>query len=1156
MVGRTSTLAGLKMLRVFPIALALSALLSVPTRAQTPIPCGQLTTGAITTAGQENRYTFTAAAGDVVTLRVVTSTNNFTPLMQLLFGAQSLQTSATTITRTLTQAGTYTIAVRYNSGSSPTGTYQLIWQRTKNPCNAIALSACQTVRGSLTGPAELDAFTFNGSTGQFIKLQLLPVTTNLDLSSAIELYDPDGAFVTSATSLISGTLNKTGVYTVLVGTNRVNGMAGNYTLTFGNIEVLVDSPNGGEIFLAGTTVPIKWQSDADNPSLSSHDILLSANGGVTFPTVLVSGLSSSTRSFNWKISPILATINGRIRVVAKDSSGNVCQDDSDANFTVAGVASLTPVTRKYDEISRLIQTVYDDGTGITYTYDAAGNRLSEVVAPVPFYRVSCAPPSLTAGLGGSTTSTCTVSSLNGFSSPVALSCGDTLPGMSCGFSPSTITPPANGAINSNLTVNVNSSVPSGTYGFQAIGSSGGFARSFTLRLGVTDFAVACSPSSLTAIAGGNAITTCTVSSLNGFNSAVSLSCPNVPAGVTCSFNPATVTPPASGATNSTLTISAATSAPVATAAIQVAAINGSSTRIASLTLDVQAAPGEMNLLSEDFASGIPGSWSVVDGLTGGGTAATWTTANPGARSIGTPLTTPFAIVDSDRAGSSISQDEQLISPTLNASGCNRVILQFSNQFRFFGAEMADVDVSTDGGSAWTNVLRMQGVNDGYPTPNTKSIDITSVIASNPSNVRIRFHYYNATFEWWWAIDNIKVRCLPAFGMLQLSAASYSVSESAGTAQITVNRTGDTSAPATIDYLTLDGTGRQRVDYIISAGTLSFATGETSKSFTVLVVDNVNVDGNRTVNVLLSNPHGAVLGSTTSAGLTIQDNDVAPPTTNPLDNADQRFFVRQHYYDFLNRVPDQGGFDFWTGQITQCGSDQACLRNKRIDVSNAFYYELEFQQTGSYVYRLYREAFGNNQPFSNPNPDAAHPGEEKKVPLYLPFMTDRARVRGGAQLPQLQLDLANLFVQRSEFTSKYPASLDGPAFVDAVLATIRTDLGVDLTAQRQALINLFNAGGRGNVIYRLADDNAQGNPINNRLLIDAEYNRAFVFTQYAGYLRRNADMAGFLFWLNQVNSAPLRDVAKQHDMVCSFITSTEYQQRFSSIATHSNTECPH
>src|SRR5262249_20066919 len=141
--------------------------------------------------------------------------------------------------------------------------------------------------------------------------------------------------------------------------------------------------------------------------------------------------------------------------------------------------------------------------------------------------------------------------------------------------------------------------------------------------------------------------------------------------------------------------------------------------------------------------------------------------------------------------------------------------------------------------------------------------------------------------------------------------------------------------------------------------------------------------------------------------------------------------------------------------------------------------------------------------------------------------------------------------------KYPASLaTAEQFVDAVLGTIQTDLGVNLQSERNRLISLYNSAGRGAVIYRLADDNVQTNPINNRPLIDAEYNRAFVYTQYAGYLRRNSDVAGFVFWLGQVNSGPLRDITKQHAMVCSFLTSAEYQLRFGSTATHSNTECGH
>lgn len=403
------------------------------------------------------------------------------------------------------------------------------------------------------------------------------------------------------------------------------------------------------------------------------------------------------------------------------------------------------------------------------------------------------------------------------------------------------------------------------------------------------------------------------------------------------------------------------------------------------------------------------------------------------------------------------------------------------------------------------------------------------------------------------VMNVNGSC--SSGTLQFSAGNFNVNEGTNSIAVTVTRTGSTASPATVDYVTTDGTATQSKDYSLAAGRVTFAAGETSKTFTLLVTDDLFAEPNEVVNVALSNPSsGLTLGNPSAATVTIVDNDSGSPSSNPLDNADARFFVRQHYSDFLSRNPDSSGYDYWSGQITQCGSSVSCRRTKFTDVSNAFYFEQEFQQTGSYVYRLYRAAFGNNQPFPNPNPDPTHLGEEKKFPLYTPFMRDRAQVRGGAQLAQLQLDLANAFVQRSEFTAKYPASLSAAGFVDAVLATITNDSGANLTSQRTALINLVNSSGRGAVMYRLADDNLATNPINNRAFIDGEYNRAFVFTQYAGYLRRNADMAGLLFWLGQVNSAPLRNVAKQHAMVCAFITSTEYQQRFSSVVTRSNAEC--
>jgi hypothetical protein len=312
-----------------------------------------------------------------------------------------------------------------------------------------------------------------------------------------------------------------------------------------------------------------------------------------------------------------------------------------------------------------------------------------------------------------------------------------------------------------------------------------------------------------------------------------------------------------------------------------------------------------------------------------------------------------------------------------------------------------------------------------------------------------------------------------------------------------------------------------------------------------------------------NPDGSGLTNLTNTKGRSEESPSWQPlpttTANPIDDA--QFFVRQQYLDFLNREPDQAGWDYWTDQITSCGSDQLCIHNRRIAVSNAFFFEPEFQQTGSYVFRLYRAAYGDNQPFPNTIPDPRYPNEEKKLPSYAVFLQDRARVVGGTNLPQAQLDLANDLVQRPEFLTRYPANLTGPQFVDAVLTTISGSFfcgqsgGADLTSQRDALIALLNQGGRGMVMYRLSDDDLLTNPINNRAFIDATYNASFVLNEYFGYLRRDPDFGGFHFWLcDQVNRFPLRNIGIQHAMVCSFITSEEYQLRFGSQVTHTNAEC--
>jgi hypothetical protein len=96
-----------------------------------------------------------------------------------------------------------------------------------------------------------------------------------------------------------------------------------------------------------------------------------------------------------------------------------------------------------------------------------------------------------------------------------------------------------------------------------------------------------------------------------------------------------------------------------------------------------------------------------------------------------------------------------------------------------------------------------------------------------------------------------------------------------------------------------------------------------------------------------------------------------PLPNPIDDA--RFFVRQLYLDLLLREPDQGGWDGWTGQITQCGSNQACIDQKRVEVARGIWESFEFQQQP--------RAGG----LRNPNPPPQYNNREFVRLCYLVFL---------------------------------------------------------------------------------------------------------------------------------------------------------------------------
>jgi len=251
----------------------------------------------------------------------------------------------------------------------------------------------------------------------------------------------------------------------------------------------------------------------------------------------------------------------------------------------------------------------------------------------------------------------------------------------------------------------------------------------------------------------------------------------------------------------------------------------------------------------------------------------------------------------------------------------------------------------------------------------------------------------------------------------------------------------------------------------------------------------------------------------------------PITSNPIDNA--QFFVHQHYVDFLNREPDQSGLSFWTHQISDCGSDQQCIGDKRINVSAAYFLSTEFQQTGYLVYRLYKASYGRMLRFQEFLPDTQEIGQGVVV----------GQTGWEQQLETNKVTFVNGFVSRTAFLAQYPMTLTPAQYVDALNANTGTSL---TQGQRDALVNGLTTGAetRATVLRKIAE---------NQTFTNNEFNRAFVLMQYFGYLRRSPDdppdnnLDGLNFWLNKLNRFNGDYIAAQ--MVLAFISSKEYRQRF-------------
>jgi Calx-beta domain-containing protein/VCBS repeat protein/carboxypeptidase family protein len=206
----------------------------------------------------------------------------------------------------------------------------------------------------------------------------------------------------------------------------------------------------------------------------------------------------------------------------------------------------------------------------------------------------------------------------------------------------------------------------------------------------------------------------------------------------------------------------------------------------------------------------------------------------------------------------------ITSQSINYDKVQHRFLRFRNELpgpnQPFGAIVFEASPASD----------FSPVSFQYPVPLTKAV--------SPMIAELSAGTSNPTNPGQTVFDNYGL----VTSTFQFNADRYSVAEEAGSVTITVTRAGSIADAATVHFETANGTATETKNYRLTMGTLSFAPQETTKTFTVPIVDNALPEGNLTLNLFLGNPVGSGLNAPGRAVITIIDNDTTDPgPTTPL-----------------------------------------------------------------------------------------------------------------------------------------------------------------------------------------------------------------------------------------------------------------------------------
>ncbi len=189
-------------------------------------------------------------------------------------------------------------------------------------------------------------------------------------------------------------------------------------------------------------------------------------------------------------------------------------------------------------------------------------------------------------------------------------------------------------------------------------------------------------------------------------------------------------------------------------------------------------PGVVVLFSEDFEGAFPpAGWNVVENIG----SCQWESSATTGYTNQTGGSGLFADANSDWCGTGMNTE--LWTPSLDLSAASAPVLSFHSDFNDYGgADDGYVDISTNGGATWTNLLHYDGVDVRGPW--LEEIDLSAY--AGQSNVLIRFHYVAGGYDWYWQVDDVQVSDVDQVIWLAENPASGNLAADTGVQAVDVD----------------------------------------------------------------------------------------------------------------------------------------------------------------------------------------------------------------------------------------------------------------------------------------------------------------------------------------------------------------------------------